>query len=212
MITPNDIQGKEFTKVMRGYSCEEVDTFLDMITLDLEQIIKEKEELEASAGELQKHVDASEETDSEAAKVLRQAQDMMADIQASADKRAELIIHNAELEAETILREAKEKAASLEAENRRLEQAVENFRTRYRDLLSDEMRKLGEPAAPAAPEPEVENVTSLEDLFNDFDMYQGRSSDTLSNPTIISSSIPDSPQLEEDGAKNTMVINLGEDQ
>lgn len=36
MITPADIQNKEFTKGFRGYDEEEVDMFLDLITLDLE--------------------------------------------------------------------------------------------------------------------------------------------------------------------------------
>ena len=38
MITPLDIQNKSFTKAMRGYKAEEVDTFLDMLTLDMEKL------------------------------------------------------------------------------------------------------------------------------------------------------------------------------
>ena len=41
MITPFDIEKKEFSKGVRGYSIEEVDEFLDQIIVDLEKVIKE---------------------------------------------------------------------------------------------------------------------------------------------------------------------------
>jgi len=41
MITPLDIQNKEFSKGVRGYREEEVDSFLDLLTIDLEKLIGE---------------------------------------------------------------------------------------------------------------------------------------------------------------------------
>ena len=41
MITPADIENKVFSKAVRGYKEEEVDEFLDLLTLDLEKIITE---------------------------------------------------------------------------------------------------------------------------------------------------------------------------
>ena len=41
MITPQEIETKEFSKSMRGYNAEEVDEFLDMIILDLQQLMDE---------------------------------------------------------------------------------------------------------------------------------------------------------------------------
>ena len=41
MITPQEIETKEFSKSMRGYNAEEVDEFLDMIILDLQQLLDE---------------------------------------------------------------------------------------------------------------------------------------------------------------------------
>ena len=40
MITPMDIQNKAFNKGVRGYREEEVDSFLDLITLDMEKLIE----------------------------------------------------------------------------------------------------------------------------------------------------------------------------
>ena len=38
-LTPMDINNKEFKKVIRGYSAEEVDEFLDEIVENYEEII-----------------------------------------------------------------------------------------------------------------------------------------------------------------------------
>lgn len=40
MITPVDIEQKEFTRGVRGYREEEVDTFLNLIILEMENLIR----------------------------------------------------------------------------------------------------------------------------------------------------------------------------
>ena len=47
MITPADIEYKEFTKAVRGYKEEEVDAFLDLIIVDMENLIRENKKLKA---------------------------------------------------------------------------------------------------------------------------------------------------------------------
>ena len=47
MITPADIEYKEFTKAVRGYKEEEVDEFLDLIIVDMENLIRENKKLKA---------------------------------------------------------------------------------------------------------------------------------------------------------------------
>ena len=43
MITPLEIQSKEFGRKMRGYDPEQVDEFLDRLTEDYEKLYREKE-------------------------------------------------------------------------------------------------------------------------------------------------------------------------
>ena len=45
MITPMDIHNREFKKVFRGYSENEVDEFLDRIVVDYEKVLRENEKL-----------------------------------------------------------------------------------------------------------------------------------------------------------------------
>ena len=53
MITPLDIENKKFSKqMMNGYSVEEVDDFLDDLTVDYTKNYKEATELKAKVEEL----------------------------------------------------------------------------------------------------------------------------------------------------------------
>ena len=50
MITPADIENKDFSRVKKGYSPEEVDDFLDLIILDMEKLIRENRQLKEELG------------------------------------------------------------------------------------------------------------------------------------------------------------------
>ena len=60
MITPADIENKEFSRVKKGYSEEEVDEFLDLIIVDMEKLIREnhqlKNELSKAHTQVDKHI------------------------------------------------------------------------------------------------------------------------------------------------------------
>ena len=54
MYTPLDIENKKFAKqMMNGYSVEEVDNFLDELTLDYEKLPKESNENKGKIAELE---------------------------------------------------------------------------------------------------------------------------------------------------------------
>ena len=58
MITPLDIENKKFSKqMMNGYSVEEVDDFLDELTLDYTKNYKEVNELRSKVDELNKSLE-----------------------------------------------------------------------------------------------------------------------------------------------------------
>ena len=66
----------------------------------------------------------------------------MNDIAASAERRAEIILKNAELEADMITREAKENISRYTEEGTRLMGSAELLRERYRSMLKDELGRL----------------------------------------------------------------------
>ncbi|HWQ79758.1 MAG TPA: DivIVA domain-containing protein [Anaerovoracaceae bacterium] len=141
MITPLDIQNKEFPKVVRGYKEEEVDSFLDLLTLDLEKILEENQRLKEQIKSLTAEVERYRNSESAVLETLEAAKALMGDISASAEKRAEILLKNAELDAQLIQREAKESIERLNEELVSMRNRLNIFRTRYRSLLESELEK-----------------------------------------------------------------------
>ena len=57
MLTPLEIENKKFSKqIMNGYSVEEVDDFLDTLTIDYEKLYKEVSELNSKLEDLESSV------------------------------------------------------------------------------------------------------------------------------------------------------------
>ena len=157
MITPADIENKEFSRAKKGYNEEEVDEFLDLIIVDMEKLIREnrqlKEELSKAHGQVDKHIS----TETSVYETLESARSLMNDIAASAERRAEILLKNAELEASLITREAKESIARYTEEGSRLRDRVEMLRERYKKMLEAELERL-----------DFGNADILEDFEKDF--------------------------------------------
>lgn len=141
MITPTDIQNKEFAKAVRGYKEEEVDAFLDLLTVDLEHILEEnrklKETIDAQAQDLERY----KGSESAVLETLEAAKMLMGDISASAEKRAQILLKNAELDAQLIQREAKESVERLSEEAVAMRNRLSAFKTKFRSLLETELEK-----------------------------------------------------------------------
>ncbi|MBR3786054.1 MAG: DivIVA domain-containing protein [Firmicutes bacterium] len=142
MITPYDIEVKEFSKTLRGFNPDEVDEFLGEIYLTLQQLMNENELLKDKVKILTKDVEKYHNSEKSVANTIESAKKLMNDISESAEKRAEIIIKNAQLDAEVIQRDAKESITRMTEEGDRLKQKVTRFRERYRQLLEDELSQL----------------------------------------------------------------------
>ncbi len=141
MITPLDIQNKDFAKTVRGYSAEEVDEFLDLITVDYEKLIAENAALKEQVAALETDLTKYRGSEDTVLETLEAAKRLMGDISASAEKRAEILLKNAELDAELIQREARESVERLTEENATLKRRFAEFRTRYKSLLESELER-----------------------------------------------------------------------
>ena len=142
MLTPLDIQNKEFSKGVRGYKEEEVDEFLDEIICDFQVLLTRNEqltsELEASRNKLQEF----KSTEGSVITTLESAKALMNEIAQSAEKRAEVLVKNAELDAELKVRQAKEDLAQLKAEETMLRSRVDSYRTRIKAILESELDQI----------------------------------------------------------------------
>jgi len=144
MLTPNDIQTKEFSKGVRGYKEEEVDVFLDELTIDLENILKENEAIRQRNAELEAKLKEYKDQEGAVVKTLETAKSLMSDISASAEKRADILIRNAEIDAAAIVRQAKDNLVNLKAEEKMLNERITNLKTRFKALLEGELSHFNE--------------------------------------------------------------------
>jgi cell division initiation protein len=156
MITPLDIQNKEFTKGVRGYKEEEVDSFLDLITLDFEKLMQDNRRLKDSIGVLTGEVERYRGSESAVLETLEAAKALMGDISASAEKRAEILLRNAEMDAERIQREARESVERLTEESVNLRNRLNMFRSKFRNLLEMELERFNTLSAELFPDADGE--------------------------------------------------------
>ena len=144
MITPSDIENKEFRRVKKGFDPDEVDEFLDLIIVDMEKLIKENRRLKDELAKVSSQVDKHVNSESTVYETLTAAKQLMNDIAASAERRAEIFLKNAELQADMITREAKENISRYTDEGNRLMSRVDLLRERYRSMLKDELDRVNE--------------------------------------------------------------------
>ncbi len=139
MITPLDIQNKIFGRAVRGYKEEEVDSFLDLLTVDYERVIDDNENLRKQLTELQDRLEEYKGTEDSVLKTLEAAKALMNDISASAEKRAEILVKNAQLDAELLKRQARESVERFREEELTLSQRVASVRSRFKTILESEL-------------------------------------------------------------------------
>ena len=101
MITPLDIDNKKFAKQMvNGYSVEEVDDFLDELTIDYSKNYKEVTELRAKVEELNNSLVQYKTIESTLQNTLVMAQSTAEEVKNVAKQKADQIIEEAKVNAQ----------------------------------------------------------------------------------------------------------------
>ena len=99
MLTPLDIENKKFSKKMNGYSVDEVDNFLDELTIDYEKLYKEFNENKAKIDDLEKELKHFRTIEDTLQNTLIMAQSTAEETKRVAHEKAEQIISDAQSEA-----------------------------------------------------------------------------------------------------------------
>ena len=97
MITPLEIENKKFSKqMMNGYNVEEVDEFLDDLTVDYEKTYKQSTELKSRVDELENSLLHYKTIEDTLQNTLVMAQSTAEEVKDVARQQAEQIIKEAE--------------------------------------------------------------------------------------------------------------------
>ncbi|MBE3095254.1 MAG: DivIVA domain-containing protein [Actinobacteria bacterium] len=132
------IRKKEFHIVFKGYKPEEVDKFLDIVSVEFDRLIRKNKELQESLDKL-KFESSEEETDIK--KVIQDAlvsaHKVAGEIKSQAKKEAEEIIERRKSEEERSLSDAQVKKLQLEESMIILQSKYEEFKGKIRRMLDD---------------------------------------------------------------------------
>ncbi|MDO8746504.1 MAG: DivIVA domain-containing protein, partial [Thermodesulfovibrionales bacterium] len=112
-ITPLDIQQKQFPMKFRGFDVEEVYAFLEVVREEMEDILRENASLKEAVQRAESQIKDFKDMESTLRETLITAQNMVEDYKTNARKEAELLVREAELRAETMLKEAQEKVIKI---------------------------------------------------------------------------------------------------
>lgn len=144
MITPIEIQNKEFRRAFRGYSEDEVDDFLKIVTEDFESLYKENMDLKEKVNLYQEQVSRYKSIEETLNATLITAQTAAEDTCTAANKKARIIVEEAELKSKQIIEDSNERIVELRKEYDNLVKEFKVFRNRFKSLIEDEMRNIDE--------------------------------------------------------------------
>lgn len=101
MITPLDIENKKFSKQMvNGYSVDEVDDFLDDLTVEYEKLFKENSEYKNEIEKLKDDMEHYKTIENTLQSTLMMAQTTAEEVKEVAKQQAEQIINDAKSNAQ----------------------------------------------------------------------------------------------------------------
>lgn len=138
-LTPLDIKKQEFKKVMRGYDPVEVDTFMDMMANEFEEVLKQQKEMRDRSIELDTQLKDYRQIEKTLQQTLLQAQEVTGRTYESARKEAEIIVKDAEGRAARIVEQANSELIRINKELAELRIRRESLIGRMRVLLSAEL-------------------------------------------------------------------------
>ena len=97
MITPMDIHNKTFSKKLRGYADDEVNSFLDEVASDYERIYREHREMEEQMDTLKAKLANYEKMEATMSSTLVMAQETAENVKTTAKKEAEVIVREGDM-------------------------------------------------------------------------------------------------------------------
>ena len=143
MYTPLDIENKKFAKqMMNGYSVEEVDNFLDELTVDYEKLYKESNENKTKMAELEANLVKYKNLETTLQNTLVMAQSTADEIKKVAQQQADQIIRDAQGTAKQQLMEIEQQITIKTRELDDLQKQFDVYKAKMESLLISQLELL----------------------------------------------------------------------
>ena len=143
MITPLDIENKKFSKQMvNGYSVEEIDDFLDQLTVDYEKLYKESMESRNKIEELNKSLEHYKSIESTLQGTLVMAQTTADEVKNVAKQQAEQILNEAQAVAKETVGNLDNQVAMKRKELEDMQKQFDIYKAKMESLLISQLELL----------------------------------------------------------------------
>lgn len=134
-LSPLELRQISFKKGFRGYSSLEVDTFIESLADDLEELLGKMADYKDQQDRQSKTIAELEKTEGALTETLLMAQKAMENVKANAQEEGHLIIRQAEVRAEEITAEAVRRETQLQGEIMNLQRAKGYLVEKIRGLI-----------------------------------------------------------------------------
>lgn len=162
MLTPVDIENKEFAKAFRGYDSIEVDDFMQTLIKDYEKLYRENSSLKEKNAIISETLENYKGMESTMQNAILVAQRTSEDIRQNAHDRADTIIREAEAKAKDIISNAEKRSIDLEKDYTSLQKEMTTFKARMNSLLHTYLRLLEDMPASKATAKLPEEIAEAE--------------------------------------------------
>ena len=143
MITPLEIENKKFSKqMMNGYSVEEVDEFLDQLTVDYEKVYKESSELRNQVEELEHDLVHYRNIEDTLQNTLVMAQTTAEEVKEVAKQQADQILKDAEGNAKKAVDDLGQEILMKKKELEDLKKQFDVYKAKMESLLISQLELL----------------------------------------------------------------------
>ena len=146
MLTPLDIQNKEFKRVFSGYSMQEVDEFLNLVIDGYEKLYKENMDCKDRITKLEENVNQYKNIENTLQSTLLVAQSAGEQVQKNAEEKAANIIADANNKAKEIVANSFEEVKKLEYRYEELKRGIDVYTAKMTALLESQLGLLKQAA------------------------------------------------------------------
>jgi cell division initiation protein len=141
-ITPIEIQQQQFKTRMFGYDTAAVDQFLELLANELERLISQNNEIKEKLARTTASLDQMRERENALQQTLLAAQQVIEEVKENTRKESEIVMAEAHMTGERIIRSAEEKRLILLDEVQDLKRQKIAFENGLRTLVKSHLELL----------------------------------------------------------------------
>ncbi|MEX0909312.1 MAG: DivIVA domain-containing protein [Gemmatimonadaceae bacterium] len=148
-LTPLDVRRYDFGRAFRGYDPARVDQFRDQVAEEMERLARINQDLDAKARSFHEQLRSFRERDKALNDALVSAQQLRAEMREQAEREAQLIVREAQQDAEKLVDSGKAELKKIEGEMEALTRSQRAFIAQMRGLIARQMSEIDAADGPA---------------------------------------------------------------